>query len=117
MIARGFATSLLWVLIWLLTSIFLILQVADLYRWNIGWPLWVLVAIPILVFLPGIARDNLVWLIWFCLLLLGYFVRSVEAVFAQPDDALVIAILVALSMLFGVCLAYIRLRGRECRKD
>ena len=70
---------------------------------------------PIILFLFGVARDSLQWLIWYCLLLLFYFVSAVEDVFARPDNLVVVSGLVIVVLLFSVCTAYIRFRGRELR--
>jgi uncharacterized membrane protein len=79
------------------------------------WPLWVASVAPIILFLFGVSRDNLQWIIWYCLLLLFYFVSAVEDVFARPNNLIVVSGLIIIVLLFSVCTAYIRFRGRERR--
>ena len=79
------------------------------------WPLWLASVTPIILFLFGISRDNLQWIIWYCLLLLFYFVSAVEDVFARPNNLIVVSGLIIIVLLFSVCTAYIRFRGRERR--
>ena len=68
-----------------------------------------------ILFLFGVSRDNLQWIIWYCLLLLFYFVGAVEDVFARPNNLIVVSGLIIIVLLFSVCTAYIRFRGRERR--
>mgnify|MGYP002620340475 CR=1 FL=1 len=115
MVPRGKLTQALWQVIWLL-SLGLIaqgwLEVSEL---GARWPVWLLSIAPLLLFLIGVARDNLHWLIWYCLLLLFYFISSVEDVFARPNNLVVVSGLIIVVLLFSACTAYLRFRGREKR--
>jgi uncharacterized membrane protein len=115
MTARGQLTSTLWIALWLLSAGYLTFRGGEVFAAGGGFALWLLSMAPLLLFLIGVARDSLQWIIWFCLLLLFYFVVAVEAVFARPNDLLVVGALVDLILLFSVCTAYIRYRGRELR--
>ena len=41
---------------------------------------------PLFIFLPGMLRDNLRSYIWLCFVCLGYFLRLVQRIFAEPDS-------------------------------
>ena len=115
LVKRGSRTGNLWLSLWVL-SVALIgqgaLEVIELCG---RWPLWVASVAPIILFLSGVSRDNLQWIIWYCLLLLFYFVSAVEDVFARPNNLIVVSGLIIIVLLFSVCTAYIRFRGRERR--
>ena len=112
---RGQLTQNLWRTMWLLSLAYLVFRGAELFADGSGVVLWLLSIAPFSLFLIGVARDSLHWVIWFCLLLLFYFVIAVEAVFARPNNILVVAALADIVLLFSVCTAYIRFRGRELR--
>ena len=112
---RGSLTGNLWLSLWVL-SVALIGQGAlEVIELGGRWPLWVASVAPIILFLFGVSRDNLQWIIWYCLLLLFYFVSAVEDVFARPNNLIVVSGLIIIVLLFSVCTAYIRFRGRERR--
>ena len=114
-VQRGSLTGNLWWSLWVL-SVALISQGAlEVIELGGRWPLWVASVAPIILFLFRVARDNLQWIIWYCLLLLFYFVSAVEDVFARPNNVIVVSGLVIIVLLFSVCTAYIRFRGRERR--
>ena len=114
-VQRGSLTGNLWLSLWVL-SVALICQGAlEVIELGGRWPLWLASVAPIILFLFGVSRDNLQWIIWYCLLLLFYFVSAVEDVFARPNNLIVVSGLVILVLLFSVCTAYIRFRGRERR--
>ena len=114
-VERGSLTGNLWLSLWIL-SVALIAQGAlEVIELGGRWPLWFASVAPIILFLFGVSRDNLQWIIWYCLLLLFYFVSAVEDVFARPNNLVVVSGLVIIVLLFSVCTAYIRLRGRERR--
>ena len=114
-VQRGSLTGNLWWSLWVL-SVALISQGAlEVIELGGRWPLWVASVAPIILFLFGVARDDLQWIIWYCLLLLFYFVSAVEDVFARPNNVIVVSGLVIIVLLFSVCTAYIRFRGRERR--
>ena len=115
MTARGQLTSTLWIALWSLSAGYLAFRGGEVFAAGGGLALWLLSMAPLLLFLIGVARDSLQWIIWFCLLLLFYFVVAVEAVFARPNNLLVVGALIDLILLFSVCTAYIRYRGRELR--
>ena len=115
LVKRGSLTGNLWLSLWVL-SVALIGQGAlEVIELGGRWPLWVFSVAPIILFLFGVSRDNLQWIIWYCLLLLFYFVSAVEDVFARPNNSIVVSGLVIIVLLFSVCTAYIRFRGRERR--
>ena len=114
-IERSSLTGTLWLSLWVL-SVALIGQGAlEVIELGGRWPLWLASVAPIILFLFGVSRDNLQWIIWYCLLLLFYFVSAVEDVFARPNNFIVVSGLVIIVLLFSVCSAYIRFRGRERR--
>ena len=115
LVKRGSLTGNLWLSLWVL-SVALIGQGAlEVIELGGRWPLWVASVAPIILFLFGVSRDNLLWIIWYCLLLLFYFVSAVEDVFARPNNLIVVSGLIIIVLLFSVCTAYIRFRGRERR--
>jgi len=115
-VQRGSLTGNLWLSLWVL-SVALIGQGAlEVIELGGRWPLWLASVAPIVLFLFGVSRDNLQWIIWYCLLLLFYFVSAVEDVFARPNNLIVVSGLIIIVLLFSVCTAYIRFRGRERRK-
>ena len=115
LVKRGSLTGNLWLSLWVL-SVALIGQGAlEVIELGGRWPLWVASVAPIILFLFGGSRDNLQWIIWYCLLLLFYFVSAVEDVFARPNNFIVVSGLIIIVLLFSVCTAYIRFRGRERR--
>ena len=114
-VERGPLTGNLWLCLWVL-SVALIAQGAlEVIELGGRWPLWLASVAPIILFLFGVSRDNLQWIIWYCLLLLFYFVSAVEDVFARPNNVVAVSGLVIIALLFSVCTAYIRFRGRERR--
>ena len=115
LVKRGSLTGNLWLSLWVL-SVALIGQGAlEVIELGGRWPLWVASVAPIILFLFGVSRDYLQWIIWYCLLLLFYFVSAVEDVFARPNNLIVVSGLIIIVLLFSVCTAYIRFRGRERR--
>ena len=115
LVKRGSLTGNLWLSLWVL-SVALIGQGAlEVIELGGRWPLWVASVAPIILFLFGVSRDNLQWIIWYCLLVLFYFVSAVEDVFARPNNLIAVSGLIIIVLLFSVCTAYIRFRGRERR--
>ena len=115
MMARSVLTRWLWIALWVLSGALVLQGGLELLQLGARWPVWVLSVLPLLVFLVGVAKDNLVWLIWYCLLLLFYFISAVEDTFARPNNIIVVSGLVIIVLLFCVCTAYLRFRGREKR--
>ena len=115
MTPRGKLTSLLWATLWILSAGLIIQGGLEVFELGARWPIWLISISPLLLFLVGVARDNLHWLIWYCLLLLFYFISAVEDAFARPHNPIVISGLVIVVLLFSVCTAYLRFRGREKR--
>ena len=115
MMERGVLTRWLWIALWVLSGALVLQGGFELLQLGARWPVWVLSVLPLLVFLVGVAKDNLVWLIWYCLLLLFYFISAVEDTFARPNNIIVVSGLVIIVLLFCVCTAYLRFRGREQR--
>ena len=115
MTPRGKLTSLLWATLWILSAGLIIQGGLEVFELGARWPVWLISIAPLLLFLIGVARDNLHWLIWYCLLLLFYFISAVEDAFARPHNPIVISGLIIVVLLFSVCTAYLRFRGREKR--
>ena len=113
---RGSLTGNLWLSLWVLSAALIGQGALEVVQLGGRWPLWLASVAPIILFLFGVSRDNLQWIIWYCLLLLFYFVSAVEDVFARPNNLVVVSGLVIIVLLFSVCTAYIRFRGRERRK-
>jgi uncharacterized membrane protein len=103
-------------LTWLSWSTLLLQQAADAWVHQAPWFIWVLKVLPLLLFLPGMLNDNLRSFIWLCFVCLGYFLVLVQRIFAQPDNLLVIAGLVAVVILFIASMMYVRWRARELRE-
>ena len=114
-VERGSLTGHLWVSLWVLSAALIGQGALEVIELGGRWPLWLASVAPIILFLFGVSRDNLQWIIWYCLLLLFYFVSAVEDVFARPNNIIVISGLVIIVLLFAVCTAYVRFRGRERR--
>ena len=114
-VQRGSLTGTLWVSLWVLSAALIGQGALEVIELGGRWPLWLASVAPIMLFLFGVLRDNLHWIIWYCLLLLFYFVSAVEDVFARPNNLVVVSGLVITILLFSVCTAYIRFRGRERR--
>lgn len=102
-------------LTWLSWSALLLLQAVDAWTHEAPWFIWAVKLIPLLLFLPGMLKDNLRSFIWLCFVCLGYFLILVQRIFAQPDNLLVIAGLVAVVVLFIAAMMYVRWRARELR--
>ena len=115
-VERGSLTGNLWLSLWVLSAALIGQGALEVVQLGGRWPLWLASVAPIILFLFGVSRDNLQWIIWYCLLLLFYFVSAVEDVFARPNNLIVVSGLVIIVLLFSVCTAYIRFRGRERRK-
>ena len=115
MTPRGKLTGRLWATLWILSAGLIIQGGLEVFELGARWPIWLISIAPLLLFLIGVARDNLHWLIWYCLLLLFYFISAVEDAFARPHNSIVISGLVIVVLLFSVCTAYLRFRGREKR--
>jgi uncharacterized membrane protein len=114
-VERGQATGNLWLSLWVLSAALIGQGALEVIELGGRWPLWLASVAPIILFLFGVSRDDLQWIIWYCLLLLFYFVSAVEDVFARPNHVIVVSGLIIIVLLFSVCTAYIRFRGRERR--
>lgn len=114
-VKRGSVTGKLWLALWILSGALIGQGALEVIELGARWPLWLASVTPIILFLFGVSRDSLQWMIWYCLLLLFYFVSAVEDVFARPNNLIVVSGLVIVVLLFSVCTAYIRFRGRERR--
>jgi len=112
---RGTLTQMLWWLMWLTWLGFLIQKAADVERSSGNWTLVGLLCAPLIFFLWAALKENLRLLIWYELVLLFYFISSVEAAFAYQADWLSAAGLILVVTNFTVCMLYIRYRGRESR--
>ena len=115
LVKRGSLTGNLWLFLWVLSFALIGQGAFEVIELGGRWPLWLASVAPIILFLFGVSRDNLQWIIWYCLLLLFYFVSAVEDVFARPNNLIVVSGLIIIVLLFSVCTAYIRFRGRERR--
>ena len=115
LVKRGSLTGNLWLFLWVLSFALIGQGAFEVIELGGRWPLWLASVAPIILFLFGVSRDNLQWIIWYCLLLLFYFVSAVEDAFARPNNLIVVSGLIIIVLLFSVCTAYIRFRGRERR--
>lgn len=100
---------------WVSYGVLLVQQIAEVWSGGAPWIIWLFHLLPLLMFLPGMLKDNLRSFIWLCFVCLGYFMHLVVAVFAQPDNWLVITGLVAVVVLFNAAMLYVRWRARELR--
>lgn len=114
-IQRGRLTRVLWWLMWLTWLGFLIQKAADVERSSGNGALVGLLCAPLSFFLWAALKESLRLLIWYELVLLFYFISSVEAAFAYQADWLSAAGLILVVINFTVCMLYIRYRGRESR--
>ncbi|MFT5691516.1 MAG: putative membrane protein [Oceanicoccus sp.] len=74
--------------------------------------IWLLHIVPLLFFVRGIVKKNVRTHVWVSFICLGYFLVSVNAVFACPD--IITGIEIGLiSVLFTTSTMYIRWRSRE----
>ena len=102
-------------LTWLSWALLLFQQVADAWVHQAPWIIWLAKLLPLLMFLPGMLKDNLRSYIWVCFVSLLYFISLVERIFAQPDSALAVVGLLAVSVLFVAAMLYVRWRARELK--
>lgn len=113
---RQWLTHGLWVVMWLTWLVLLLQQAADVERFSGTWALTGLRCAPLTFFLWAALRDDLRLFIWYELILLFYFISSVEAAFAYRGDVLSVAGLSLVVIQFTCCMLYIRYRGRELRE-
>jgi len=113
---RLWLTQSLWVMMWLTWLALLMQQAADVERFSGTWALTGLRCAPLTFFLWAAMRDGLRLFIWYDLILLFYFISSVEAAFAYRGDDLSITGLSLVVIQFTCCMLYIRYRGRELRE-
>jgi uncharacterized membrane protein len=113
--SRGRLTLALWSVMWLTWLGFVAQQTADVERFSGTWLLIGLRGAPLAFFLWAAFTDSMRLFIWFELVLLFYFISSVEAAFAYQADMLSIAGLALVVINFTTCMLYIRYRGREMR--
>ena len=114
-IQRGALTRPMWWIMWGTWLGLLGQQAADVERVAGTWALVGLRGLPLLLYVWFALRDSLRLLIWYELVLLFYFISSVEAAFAYEADTLSVAGLALVVIQFTVCMLYIRYRGREVR--
>ena len=114
---RLWLTQSLWVMMWLTWLALLMQQAADVERFSGTWALTGLRCAPLTFFLWAAMRDGLRLFIWYDLILLFYFISSVEAAFAYRGDDLSITGLSLVVIQFTCCMLYVRYRGRELRES
>lgn len=114
--ARQWLTQTLWILMWLTWVVLLLQQAADVERFAGTWALTGLRCAPLLFFLWAALKEGLRLFIWYELILLFYFISSVEAAFAYRGDFLSVVGLSAVVIQFTCCMLFIRFRGRELRE-
>lgn len=108
-------TKSLWIVMWLTWVALLLQQAADVERFAGTWALTGLRCAPLLFYLWAAMQDGLKLFIWYELILLFYFISSVEAAFAYRGDILSTVGLSLVVIQFTCCMLYIRYRGRELR--
>ncbi|MEK9655543.1 MAG: DUF2069 domain-containing protein [Halieaceae bacterium] len=113
---RNWLTHGLWIVMWLAWIVLLLQQAADVERFAGTWALTGLRCAPLTFFLWAAFKDGLRLFIWYELILLFYFISSVEAAFAYRADVLSIVGLSTVVIQFTCCMLYIRFRGREVRE-
>ena len=74
--------------------------------------IWSIHVVPLLLFVHGIVKKNVRTHVWVSFICLGYFLVSVNAVFACPDVFTGIEIFL-ISVLFTTSTMYIRCYSRE----
>lgn len=100
---------------WLTWVALLLQQAADVERFAGTWALTGLRCAPLLFYLWAAMQDGLRLFIWYELILLFYFISSVEAAFAYRGDIVSMVGLSLVVIQFTCCMLYIRYRGRELR--
>jgi len=108
-------TQSLWIAMWLIWLVLLFQQAADVERFAGTWALTGLRCAPLTFYLWAALKDGLRLFIWYELILLFYFISSVEAAFAYRGDILSLVGLSAVVIQVTCCMLYIRYRGRELR--
>lgn len=101
---------------WLTWMALLIQQTADVERFSGTWALTGLRCAPLAFYLWAALQDGLRLFIWYELILLFYFISSVEAAFAYRGDMVSIVGLSLVVIQFTCCMLYIRYRGFELRE-
>jgi uncharacterized membrane protein len=81
------------------------------------WLIWVVRLLPLLIFLPGMLANKLRSYIWLCFVCLLYFMVAVLRMFAQPENLVTIAGLVATVTLFTSAMMYVRWQAQLWKKD
>ncbi len=108
-------TRTVWLLSWGAWLALLLQQVVDAASSGVPWIIWLGKLLPLLLFLPGMLRDRLRSFIWLCFVSLLYFIALVVRNFALPGNALAIAGLTAVVILFCAAMLYVRWRARDIR--
>ncbi|MHA7817067.1 MAG: DUF2069 domain-containing protein [Pseudohaliea sp.] len=91
-------------------------QALDAFVRQAPWIIWVAYLLPLLIFLPGMLRDRLRSYVWLCFVVLLYFVRLVERLFAEPGALPPIVGTIAAVGLFTCAMLYVRKRGPQLRR-
>ena len=103
-------------LTWASWALLLLVQLADTWSRQAPWIFWLGAIVPLLLFLPGMLRNNLRSYLWLCFVCLMYFLVLVERLFAQPDNPLAIAGMIAVVILFKAAMLFVRWRARELKE-
>jgi uncharacterized membrane protein len=103
-------------LTWASWALLLFVQLADTWSRQAPWIIWLGSIVPLFLFLPGMLRNNLRSYLWLCFVSLIYFLVLVERLFAQPDNPLAIAGMIAVVILFNAAMLFVRWRARELRE-
>lgn len=102
--------------VWGSFLLLLVQQIVEAWTREAPWVIWLAVLLPLVIFVPGMLRDNLRSYIWLCFVSLLYFIRLVEALFANPQSPNAIIGMVAVVTLFVAAMMYVRWRARELRE-
>jgi uncharacterized membrane protein len=114
-VPRTGAAALLWAASWGFWLVLFAQQALDAFVRDAPWIIWLAYLLPLLIFLPGMLRDRLRSYVWLCFVVLLYFVRLVERLFAEPGALPPIVGTVAAVGLFTCAMFYVRQRGPQLR--
>ena len=79
-----------------------------------NWVIWLIHVLPLLMLVHGVIYKNVRSHVWLSFISLGYFMASVNGMFACPDFLMAVEISLEVS-LFVTATMYIRWRSRELK--
>lgn len=81
---------------------------------NPNWVVWLIHALPWLMLINGVVKKNVRSHVWVSFIALGYFMASVNGIFACPTFLMGVEVSLTV-MIFVTATMYIRWRSRELR--